>query len=152
MKVSDFITTAVTVFEPVLLSSGYAIYDDPLDPEGIWFCKKVRFNKEEVHIQIHVQPRTVNDKAYEFAINLLRNQYEIGTHESGFHLNADYCLSTRLASWLWIKDREDFLWESDHWWYFIDKATLELACEDALWSLLLYGVPWLETPETKQPY
>lgn len=64
-------------------------------------------------------------------------------------MHSGYILHGRLASWLWIEDRLNPEWESDHWWHFRNEDELEGACCDALDKLLKYGIPWVENLASK---
>lgn len=149
MNANRFQAVVSGVLKPTLVSQGYKIELNPpgYDEKGsIWFEKQLQ---EGIFVLIDIQPSPWQlDDFTRFAVNLVRN-------DPGYQMYRDwqtipgYFLGERLASALWIDDRHDPKWESDHWWNFQNEKTLEKACQDALEKLLKYGIPYLEDLSTK---
>ena len=149
MEATVFQSIVAKAFEPELLARGYEM---DLDPPGydwkgdIWFEKKLQ---EGIFVLINIQPSPIElNNFISFAINLERNSvgYQIYRERQTM---PGYYLEERLASALWISNRHDPEWKSDHWWSFPNEETLEEACRDALGKLLKYGIPYLEDLNTK---
>jgi hypothetical protein len=147
MKVHHFKTVVANVANVELLKAGYDGDINP--PEGedlVWFRKTLR---PGIHVVIEFQGSGVALKdVADFAINLTRNHYDYDRED----ILPGYSLSARLASWLWIEDRLNPQWESDHWWHFLNEEELENACLDALDKLLKYGIPWVENLASTRPH
>jgi hypothetical protein len=119
--------------------------------EDVWFGKKVLFDNETTYLLIGFQPSGSRQACSRFAVNLWRDYVNFEIEGGALIEETDYFLYARLASCLWIKDRYDSEWESDHWWNCFDEETLTLNCKEAVHLLERYGIPWLENPATKNP-
>jgi hypothetical protein len=149
MNATEFVSRIKEVFGPELNSRGYkeilsaTMYDEEGD---VLFEKKLQ---DGIFIVINVQPspRNLND-FNRFAINLVRNAPGYRRYLN-WQTIPGYFLNERLASALWITDRTDPEWESDHWWSFANEEQFEKACSDALAQLIEYGISYLEDLNTK---
>jgi hypothetical protein len=146
IEASIFKAIVTEVVGSKLTELGYeANLQPPQDEDGfVWFEKTLQ---EGVYIVIEFQPRGLApEKFIDFAVNLTRNYYSV---YQGQQIVPRYCLSERLAPWLWVENRSDTEWKADHWWHFLNESELRLACNDALDKLLKYGLPYLEDLNSK---
>ena len=151
MKADLFKSIVAEIVEPELSVFGYAIDLKPpgYDFEGnIWFEKMLQ---DGIYVMVDFQPRhmELND-LMDFAVNLARNSPMYAIYKNK-QLSPKYLLEDRLASVLWIADRNHPEWESDHWWHFLNESELEQACLDVLDKLKEYGIPYLEDLNSKSP-
>jgi hypothetical protein len=144
MNLHRFKSIVANVASPELLKLGYAIDVNPSEGEDLVWFRKTLQSGIRVVVEFQGSGIAPND-VIDFAVNLTRNYYD---RED---IPPNYLLVDRLASWLWIENRLDPQWESDHWWHFLNEEELEHSCLDALDKLLKHGVPWVENLASKQP-
>lgn len=131
---------------------GYFCFTLPFEREGesIWFGKKVEFEGKTVYLVIGFQTTKLKpNTCWQFAVNLWRDYLNFESEGGSIVEKTNHFLCARLASCLWIEDRENPEWESDHWWSCFDEATLIGNCHEVMNLLHQHGIPWLENPKTE---
>ena len=152
----------VQIVEPSLLPLGYefvgSLPDKPDSAENIpsmsFFRKRlwedvfgfVSFQKLNMHAALPGEKF-----AQSFNVDLWRNKGPQPHHGYGSNEYRNWLL-VPLGQLLWaVLDIKVYSWQY-HTWGFSTPDDLSRQLRDAVEKLLEYGIPWLENPESKNPY
>jgi hypothetical protein len=162
MDIYTFKRQVGEALKEVLAEQGYLLIEDSARTiEGLWSIE-VWFNKvvENKCYQITIQPSVPGEYVgfveqlpiVRFAVNLCSNYWldpDLGEVYKDITTPMHF---RRLASSLWIQDRTDPAWESDHWYSCFDSERLTESCHRVDQELKQYGIPWLESPAARPPW
>ncbi len=99
----------------------------------------------------HIEPQNDRERPQSFDVGLWRNKGVLPHHGFGSNEYENW-LNMPLAQLMWtVLDVKTYPWQY-HTWGFATQDELAEQFQDSVEKLIEYGIPWLENPESQNPY